>query len=33
MKENGIFVAQGESPNFNEKAFSELNFTLKGIFG
>lgn len=33
LKEGGILVAQGESPKFNEKAFSELNFTLRGIFG
>jgi spermidine synthase len=33
LKPNGILVAQGESPKFNEKAFSELNFTLQGIFG
>lgn len=33
LKEGGILVAQGESPKFNEKAFAELNFTLKGIFG
>jgi spermidine synthase len=32
-KAGGILVAQGESPKFNEKAFSELNFTLQGIFG
>ena len=29
----GILVAQGESPKFNEKAFAELNHTLQGIFG
>ena len=33
LKEGGILVAQGESPKFNEKAFSELNFTLQDIFG
>ncbi len=33
LKADGILVAQGESPKFNEKAFSELNFTLRGIFG
>ena len=33
LKETGILVAQGESPKFNEKAFTELNHTLKGIFG
>lgn len=33
LKPGGILVAQGESPKFNEKAFSELNFTLRGIFG
>ena len=33
LKKGGILVAQGESPKFNEKAFSELNFTLQKIFG
>jgi len=33
LKSGGILIAQGESPKFNEKAFSELNFTLRGIFG
>lgn len=33
LKSDGILVAQGESPRFNEKAFSELNFTLQDIFG
>lgn len=33
LKPNGILVAQGESPKFNEYAFSELNATLRGIFG
>ena len=33
LKETGILVAQGESPKFNEKAFTELNKTLQGIFG
>lgn len=33
LKPGGILIAQGESPKFNEKAFSELNFTLRGIFG
>jgi spermidine synthase len=33
LKEGGILVAQGESPKFNEKAFSELNHTLQDIFG
>lgn len=33
LKETGILVAQGESPKFNEKAFTELNYTLQGIFG
>lgn len=33
LNENGILVAQGESPKFNEKAFSELNKTLQQIFG
>lgn len=33
LKDTGILVAQGESPKFNEKAFSELNKTLQQIFG
>ncbi len=33
LKPNGILVAQGESPKFNDKAFAELNKTLQGIFG
>lgn len=33
LKPNGILVAQGESPKFNEKAFAELNKTLQEIFG
>jgi len=33
LKPGGILVAQGESPKFNEKAFSELNRTLQHIFG
>jgi spermidine synthase len=33
LKRGGILVAQGESPKFNEKAFSELNHTLQDIFG
>jgi spermidine synthase len=33
LKETGMLVAQGESPKFNEKAFTELNHTLQGIFG
>ncbi|NBU92683.1 MAG: polyamine aminopropyltransferase [Flavobacteriia bacterium] len=33
LKSDGILVAQGESPKFNEKAFCELNFTLQDIFG
>jgi spermidine synthase len=33
LNASGILVAQGESPKFNEKAFSELNYTLQGIFG
>ena len=33
LKGNGLLVAQGESPKFNEKAFSELNHTLQSIFG
>ncbi len=33
LDDNGILVAQGESPKFNEKAFAELNKTLQQIFG
>lgn len=33
LKNDGILVAQGESPKFNESAFSMLNSTLKDIFG
>jgi spermidine synthase len=33
LNSTGILVAQGESPKFNEKAFSELNLTLQEIFG
>ena len=33
LKKDGIMLAQGESPKFNEKAFAELNLTLQGIFG
>lgn len=33
LKKDGILVAQGESPKFNDKAFAELNLTLQDIFG
>ncbi len=33
LTKDGILVAQGESPKFNEKAFAELNHTLQDIFG
>jgi spermidine synthase len=33
LTKDGILVAQGESPKFNEKAFTELNHTLQDIFG
>ncbi len=33
LKPNGILVAQGESPKFNDKSFAELNKTLQEIFG
>ncbi len=33
LKQGGILVAQGESPKFNEHAFTELNVTLQHIFG
>lgn len=32
LNDNGILVAQGESPMFNTKVFAELNMCLKGIF-
>ena len=32
LNDNGILIAQGESPKFNENAFAELNATLKDIF-
>jgi spermidine synthase len=33
LSKDGILVAQGESPKFNEKSFAELNHTLQDIFG
>jgi spermidine synthase len=33
LTKDGILVAQGESPKFNERSFTELNHTLQGIFG
>ncbi len=33
LNETGILIAQGESPKFNEKAFTELNHTLQDLFG
>lgn len=33
LKDGGVLVAQGESPKFNERAFTELNITLQHIFG
>ena len=33
LSQDGILIAQGESPKFNENAFSELNQTLRTIFG
>lgn len=33
LTDNGILVAQGESPKFNSHAFSALNHTLQEIFG
>jgi len=33
LKKDGILIAQGESPKFNQMAFSELNHTLQYIFG
>lgn len=33
LTKDGILVAQGESPKFNEKSFTELNHTLQEIFG
>lgn len=32
LNDNGILVAQGESPKFNEHAFKDLNHTLKELF-
>lgn len=32
LNKNGILIAQGESPMFNEKVFVELNHCLKTIF-
>lgn len=33
LKPNGIFVMQGESPTFNEKAFKDLHIALANIYG
>lgn len=33
LNENGILVAQGESPKFNENAFAELHHTIGDLFG
>jgi len=33
LNDKGILVAQGESPKFNEKAFTELNATIRALFG
>jgi spermidine synthase len=33
LKPGGILLTQGESPKFNEKAFSELHRTIADIFG
>jgi spermidine synthase len=33
LNSTGMLVAQGESPKFNEKAFTDLNLTLQEIFG
>ena len=33
LKPNGILIAQGESPKFNERSFVELNSCFKQIFG
>lgn len=30
---SGVMTAQSESPQFNQKAFVDLNFCLRGIFG
>lgn len=32
LKDDGILVAQGESPMFNEKVFTDLNHCLKKVF-
>jgi spermidine synthase len=33
LKNDGILVAQGESPKFNENAFADVHQTIKGLFG
>ncbi|MDX1652547.1 MAG: polyamine aminopropyltransferase [Brumimicrobium sp.] len=33
LKKEGILVAQGESPKFNENAFADVHDTIKGLFG
>ncbi|WP_238531560.1 polyamine aminopropyltransferase [Nitritalea halalkaliphila] len=33
LKPDGILVAQGESPKFNEAAFTDLHDTIEGLFG
>lgn len=33
LRKDGLLVGQGESPLFHEKAFTELNHCLKGVFG
>jgi spermidine synthase len=33
LNENGVLVAQGESPKFNENAFAELHHTIGDLFG
>lgn len=33
LNENGMLVAQGESPKFNENAFAELHHTIGDLFG
>ena len=33
LTEDGIFVVQGETPNFNQSTFIDINKTIKTVFG
>lgn len=33
LNEDGIFVVQGETPNFNQSTFTDINKTIKSVFG